>query len=617
MLFVIRFNVIEDWIMKKASSFGTRDPDAADSVIPHPLGGQAKILLTSVFGPYARDDGFGSRAVNPMELYHNQVTRFQGPFSLRMFHRSWGLMFIQANISAPCILLDFPTLDRFVEEIRSRRYDIIGISSISMNILKVRHMCCLIRKYQPEAAVVVGGHIAGIEDLADRVDADWVVKGEGVRWFRRYLGEDPRRPLRHPVIPTRIGTRSFGIEVRDKKSEVALTVIPSVGCPLGCNFCSTSSMFGGKGRHVDFYRSGDELFDILKQLEGRTGTCSFFIMDENFLLYRARTLRLLELMQKHGKAWTFYVFSSANAVQSYSYEELVSLGISWIWMGLEGESSRYGKLQGIPTRRLVRELQAHGIRILGSTIIGLEDHTPDNIDDAIEYAVGHGTDFHQFMLYMPLPGTPLFRELTGKGVMLDENRLPLPDWHGQYRFNYRHPHIPPGLETVLLERAFRRDFEVNGPSLLRVARTTLAGWKRYRGHPDPRIRRRYRQEIRGMAPAFSAAAAASARYYKSDPVRREKISALLEDMKREFGLRSRLYAALGGRYVHGKILEEERRLAAGWTYEPPTFYEANEAAAAGTDIPQCPFVTPAGLSVPRPEGAGCFGEIPAAGFQED
>ncbi|MGE5489341.1 MAG: B12-binding domain-containing radical SAM protein, partial [bacterium] len=57
----------------------------------HPKGRRARVLLTSVFGPYAQDDQFGSRAINPMELYHNQVTRAQGAFSLRMFHRSWGI----------------------------------------------------------------------------------------------------------------------------------------------------------------------------------------------------------------------------------------------------------------------------------------------------------------------------------------------------------------------------------------------------------------------------------------------------------------------------------------------------------------------------------------------
>ena len=66
----------------------------------HPKGTKAKVLLTSVCGPFARDDEYGSRKINPMELWHNQVTRVQGPFSLRMFNRSWGLMMIQANIEA-------------------------------------------------------------------------------------------------------------------------------------------------------------------------------------------------------------------------------------------------------------------------------------------------------------------------------------------------------------------------------------------------------------------------------------------------------------------------------------------------------------------------------------
>ena len=96
-----------------------------------PKNHKPRILLSSVFGPYNQDDEYGSRTMNPMELYHNQVTRTQGAFSLRMFHRSWGLMLIQSNISAPCTTLDFPTLDRFIEEIKTEKYDIIGITSIT------------------------------------------------------------------------------------------------------------------------------------------------------------------------------------------------------------------------------------------------------------------------------------------------------------------------------------------------------------------------------------------------------------------------------------------------------------------------------------------------------
>ena len=116
----------------------------------HALGSRAKVLLTSVFGPYAQDDQYGSHKMNPMELYHNQVTRVQGPFSLRMFHRSWGLMFIQANLHASCTLLDFPTRDRFLEEIRDNHYDVVGISGIMSNVLKVQEMCRLVRHHLPQ-----------------------------------------------------------------------------------------------------------------------------------------------------------------------------------------------------------------------------------------------------------------------------------------------------------------------------------------------------------------------------------------------------------------------------------------------------------------------------------
>jgi len=91
----------------------------------HPKRSHARVLLASVFGPYAQDDEFGSRRVNPMELYHNQVTRFQGSFSLRMFHRSWGIMMIQENISAPSTLLDFPTREAFARELTAHHYDIV------------------------------------------------------------------------------------------------------------------------------------------------------------------------------------------------------------------------------------------------------------------------------------------------------------------------------------------------------------------------------------------------------------------------------------------------------------------------------------------------------------
>jgi len=564
----------------------------------HPAGSEARVLLTSVFGPYGQDDEYGSRRMNPMELYHNQVTRTQGAFSLRMFHRSWGLMMIQANIEAPCTLLDFPTLDRFTEELRTRQYDIVGISSIIPNMLKVKKMCELIRQYQPNATIIIGGHIANVPDLADRVDADHVVRGEGVRWFRRFLGEDENKPVRHPMITSGFGTRNLGVSPKERVRDVAATVIPSVGCPLGCNFCSTSAMFGGKGHSVNFYQTGDELFHVMCQIEKEQGVCSFFMMDENFLFHRKRALRLLELIEENDKAWSLDVFSSANVLRSYTIDQLIRLGISWVWMGIEGKNSQYAKLSGIDTFALVRELQSNGIRVLGSTIIGLENHTPENIDEAIDYAARHDTDFHQFMLYTPIPGTPLHAELTAKGVMKDESEFELCDIHGQSILNYRHPRLNDQQTAEFMLRAFNRDFEVNGPSTSRIVRTTLAGWRRHKNHLDPRVRRRFAWEVRELGTTFSMVVGAAKLYYRGNPAMYAKMSALLKELHAEFGWKSRVCSAIASRWLLGSVRREEKRLAKGFSYEPQTFYERN---AAVTDRPQAQLCRSADpLPIPAP-----------------
>jgi hypothetical protein len=541
----------------------------------HPLGSKAKVLLCSVFGPYARDDEYGSRLTNPMELWHNQVTRVQGPFSLREFHRSWGLMFIQANIEARCTCLDFPSRERFIQELRENQYDIVGISSIQPNLPKVKAMCDLIREHLPRAVIVVGGHIANLADLGERVDADHIVRGEGVRWFRRFLGEDVAKPLRHPVLWGGYEHRAMGLKLRFNSRNTSATVLPSVGCPVGCSFCATSAMFGGKGKSVELFPTAKELFAVMCQLEEKMGVCAFFILDENFLLQRPRALEMLKLMQKHQKSWAFYVFSSANALRMYSMDELVGLGISWVWMGLEGKGSRYGKLHGTDTRAMVSQLQEHGIRVLGSSIIGLEEHTPQNIDEAIAYSVSHETDFHQFMLYTPVAGTPLHAEHEANGTMLGPDEIAIEDTHGQYRFNFRHPHIRDGQETQFLLRAFEEDFRVNGPSILRTLRTTLKGWRRHRQHPEARVRKRFAWEAQGIATAFSGAVWAAKRWFKDNAPLSKKLGELLAEIYQDFGLTARLSAPLVGRYLMGKLRREARRLESGWTYEPPTFYERN------------------------------------------
>ena len=537
----------------------------------HPKGTQARVLLSSVFGPYAQNDEFGSRSINPMELYHNQVTRMQGSFSLRMFHRSWGIMMIQQNISAPSTVLDFPTREKFAEELKANHYDVVGISSIIVNIGKVAEMCRMVREISPESVIVVGGHVAALPDITDRVDADHVVRGDGIAWMRTYLGEDTTAPIRHPHIVSGFDVRAMGLKASETASDTAATIIPSVGCPLGCNFCTTSAFFGGKGKFLNFYNTGKELFDVMCEMERTMKVRSFFMMDENFLLHRQRAMELLDLMKAEGKAWAMYVFSSANAIRKYSMKELVELGVSWIWMGLESPRAGYAKLQGQDTRSLTRELRQHGIKLLGSSIIGLEHHTPDNIAEEIEHAVAHETDFHQFMLYTPVPGTPLYKEMTEKDRMLEVN---LADIHGQDKFNFQHAAISREDSNRFLNLAFLRDFQRNGPSLFRICRTTMDGWKRYKNDADPRIRKRFQWEARSIRTAYSGLLwAMEKQLRRSNRAVSDQIRALRLDIGSEFGMVTRTISWVLGPVALWTSRREERRLAAGTTYEPKTIVE--------------------------------------------
>ena len=71
-------------------------------------------------------------------------------------------------------------------------------------------------------------------------------------------------------------------------------------------------------------------------------------------------------------------------------------------------------------------------------------------------------------------------------------------------------------------------------------------------------------------------------WYRDAPALSAKISKILDDIYREFGLKARLAGPLVGRYLRFTIAREARRLREGWTYEPPTFRETNQRVAAAS-----------------------------------
>ncbi|MGO9516154.1 MAG: hypothetical protein ACLPND_03835 [Candidatus Korobacteraceae bacterium] len=253
-------------------------------------------------------------------------------------------------------------------------------------------------------------------------------------------------------------------------------------------------------------------------------------------------------------------------------QELVQLGVSWIWLGLESPNSSYVKLNNSDTQALAAELRQHGIKLLGSTIVGLEHHTPENIQQEIEYAVSHCTDFHQFMLYTPVPGTPLFQQMDEEGRML--SGVDLADIHGQFKFNFRHAAISRDDSKRLLDWAFRFDLERNGPSLFRICDTIFQGWKRYHDHPDLRVRERVANDAAKLRTTYDAALwVMEKRLKRTNAAVSTRIRKLRREVEQEFGTATRLLRTFIGPVLLWASKREDRRLARGQTYEPKTFVD--------------------------------------------
>ena len=176
------------------------------------------------------------------------------------------------------------------------------------------------------------------------------------------------------------------------------------------------------------------------------------------------------------------------------------------------------------------------------------------------------------MLYTPVPGTPLYKEMSEQGRMLDD--VDLADVHGQFKFNFRHGAISREDSKRFLDWAFWRDFEMNGHSLYRMCQTMLQGWRRYKDYPDARIRERFEREVSKLSSAYNAALWVMEREFKK--VNREvslRIRALRREVEKEFPVVSRVTARLLGPILLWTTRREEKRLAKGRTYEPPTFVE--------------------------------------------
>lgn len=464
-----------------------------------------RVLLTTVCRPFGKDgegDSVGA------ELFHAQVTRSQGIFSYRQIIRCWGLDYIAENLDEPSVVLHYPSERELLREIKSHRFEVVGINFVVATFHKVRQLSRLIRRKCPGAKIVLGGYGTVLSDAELKPHADAICREEGIGYMRRLLGEPENRPIRHPYAPIP-SPRVFSYPLPTKVAHIT----GGLGCPNGCDFCCTSHFF--RRRYVPFVRSGRELYDTIREMEDRAERAGdrlsgFIIIDEDFFIHSNRAREFLACVRQDGRSLSIMGFGSVKGLSRFTPDEIAEMGFDILWTGFESPSAGYPKLGGCDLPGLYSALKQRGVAILSSMIIGFPHADRTEIREDARQLQALGPALWQILIYFAFPGTPLHERAKAEGLYRPAYREnPNYRTFDGFSMHFKHRHFAPSELEELQRNLYRENFEKLGPSIVRIIEVWFDGWRHLRRSSNPILRDRadrMREYVEGALPALYPAA---------------------------------------------------------------------------------------------------------------
>lgn len=460
----------------------------------------ARLLFSTVYDPAPLMERW---AATDQMAY--RLTRGQGIFTLNEHAHAWPLHLLAQNVRDPSVVLEWPSLDEFERECASGDYDLVCISFMNRDINKLREMSRVVRRRAPRARIVIGGYgvICVGDDKADAHAADYdeICRVEGVRFLRGLLGEDPGQAV--SCLLPQSGSRLPWLAKRSRGTVGAL--LAGLGCIQRCPFCVTS--FYTRGAFLQVLDEQGLYEGMLRYWRVNPLTSTVNIYDENFLDYdeRVRHLgRLIREDREHGlEKLNFFTFGSISALAKYDPEELLLCGLDTVWIGVESLYSRLKKRQGLDVEEAFAALHALGIKTIGSFILGMDFQDRDNVVADAESFVRLDPTFQQISVLTVEPNMPLAR-------VYDREKKRRYPWENYYL--YGQTYEPRNFTFVELlehvERLYRRLYEQNGPSLMRLLEVNLNGYEHCRRSRNPLLReakaRFFRRRVEHYAPLLPA-----------------------------------------------------------------------------------------------------------------
>ncbi len=456
----------------------------------------SKLLLTSIMRPVG--PAYGDAQSVGYELLHAQVTREQGMFSPRAVHKQFSLDYMAENLDNPTTVLHYPSAKELIKELKNG-YDYVGISFIMVTYHRMKEVSALVRKHSPKTKIILGGFGTVLPDEALLPYGDYICRGDGVAFMRNLLGQPEIDEYKHPVIESRL-------KVFSKTISYTGMIFAGLGCPNGCDFCSTSHFFSRK--HIKLLKTGREIYEVVKKHLAINPEAQFTILDEEFLLDTARAEEFRQCVIEGGKPLSIFVFASMKALSLYKPETLLEMGIDGVWIGYEGEKSGYEKRLGKTPQEIFSSLKENGIMILASMIVGFEYQDENVIKEELKNLLSMNPDLCQFMIYNPNPGTPLYERVKKEGILRDFYR-DNPDaywkWASGFKSLLKHPKMSAEQIEKMQKYCYQTDFKKLGPSIYRVADTMINGYLKHKDSSNPMLKakaERFAAELKKTYPVF-------------------------------------------------------------------------------------------------------------------
>lgn len=301
--------------------------------------------------------------------------------------------------------------------------DFVGISVLTYGANRAYAMCSLIRQVNPDAKILMGDvHPTVMPDHALR-HCDFVIRGEGDEailellanldrepgclgldeiaglsyWEGDTVVHNPKRarPKNIEVIPDLSLVNGFYEEVGWKtrlNGRMTMAVAQaSRGCPIACSFCLGASILGTKYRTRGVEGVIENLHEIRKRAKGRKITVYF--VDNHFFINKKWTKELLRRIIEEGFNFYFVIFAQYFIGNDEEVLDLIAqAGQFRIFIGFESINPQtlkeFNKRQSEDMmRKCIKKIQAKGIQIHGSFMLGGETDTMETMQATIDFAM--------------------------------------------------------------------------------------------------------------------------------------------------------------------------------------------------------------------------------------